>query len=51
MYPVPSVMCIAVFSSSNFCYNGQIFLLCLKNIAAGIDVTCDGNSTGAHPLF
>ena len=48
MYPVPSVKCIAVFSSSNFCYYGQI---CLKNLAAGFDDTCDGNSMGAHPLF
>jgi len=45
------VSCIAVFSPSNFCYYGQIFFICLKNVAAGIDGTCDGNSKGAHPLF
>lgn len=51
MYPVPSDMCVAVFSSSNFCYYEQIFFMCLKKVASGIDGTCDGNCKEVHPLF
>jgi hypothetical protein len=50
MCPVPSVMCIAVLSSSNIRYYGQMFVM-FKKVVAGIDVTCDGNSKGGHPLF